>query len=111
MAHCSNPDPMTTKTTAPKFGAPEVTPCTKKTPPPALPTTEGTGGVVLCRPANDSNGGNGAGANGAAMPKAQLSSLIKSAPDILREDAGLSRDLNRRPQDSWALFLNSFDDV
>ena len=37
--------------------------------------------------------------------RAQLSSLIKSARDIMRKDAGLSGDLDRLPQLSWILFL------
>lgn len=41
---------------------------------------------------------NGALANGSATSKAQLSSLIKSARDIMRKDAGLNGDLDRLPQ-------------
>ncbi len=37
--------------------------------------------------------------------KASLSSLIKSARDIMRKDAGLNGDLDRLPQLSWILFL------
>ncbi len=107
---------MTPKTIAPKSTGPEVTRGKKITPPPALLTIEGTGGVVVRRPLNDSDGGssggtNGVATNGAASSKAQLASLVKSAPDIVREEAGLNGDLNRSAQHSWSLFLNSFDDV
>ncbi len=54
---------------------------------------------------------NGALANGSATSKAQLSSLIKSARDIMRKDAGLNGDLDRLPQLSWVLFLKCFDDL
>ena len=37
--------------------------------------------------------------------RTQLSSLIKSARDIMRKDAGLNGDLDRLPQLSWILFL------
>jgi len=50
-------------------------------------------------------------ANGGATSKAQLSSLIKSARDIMRKDAGLNGDLDRLPQLSWVLFLKCFDDL
>ena len=43
--------------------------------------------------------------------RAQLSSLIKSARDIMRKDAGLSGDLDRLPQLSWILFLKTYDDL
>jgi type I restriction enzyme M protein len=43
--------------------------------------------------------------------RAQLSSLIKSARDIMRKDAGLSSDLDRLPQLSWILFLKTYDDL
>src|SRR5450759_1294159 len=39
----------------------------------------------------------------------QLSSIIKSARDIMRKDAGLNGDLDRLPQLSWILFLKCFD--
>ena len=42
-------------------------------------------------------------------PKAQLSSTIKSARDIMRKDAGLNGDLDRIPQLAWLLFLKAFD--
>src|SRR5712692_2905331 len=51
------------------------------------------------------------GANGNTTSKAQLSSLIKSARDIMRKDAGLNGDLDRLPQLSWVLFLKCFDDL
>jgi type I restriction enzyme M protein len=41
----------------------------------------------------------------------QLSSLIKSARDIMRKDAGLNGDLDRLPQLSWMLFLKCYDDL
>ncbi len=50
------------------------------------------------------------GANGSTS-RAQLSSLIKSARDIMRKDAGLNGDLDRLPQLSWILFLKCFDDL
>jgi type I restriction enzyme M protein len=43
--------------------------------------------------------------------KASLSSLIKSARDIMRKDAGLNGDLDRLPQLSWLLFLKCYDDL
>jgi type I restriction enzyme M protein len=43
--------------------------------------------------------------------KASLSSLIKSARDIMRKDAGLNGDLDRLPQLSWILFLKRYDDL
>src|SRR4051812_27342245 len=46
-----------------------------------------------------------------ATSKQQLSSVIKSARDIMRKDAGLNGDLDRLPQLSWVLFLKSFDDL
>jgi len=56
-------------------------------------------------PANGGANGNG------QTSKAQLSSLIKSARDIMRKDAGLNGDLDRLPQFSWVLFLKCFDDL
>ena len=50
------------------------------------------------------------GGNGSTT-KSQLSSLIKSARDIMRKDAGLNGDLDRLPQLSWVLFLKCFDDL
>ena len=50
----------------------------------------------------------------AAEPKttqAQLSSIIKSARDLMRKDAGLSGELDRLPQLSWVLFLKCYDDL
>src|SRR5262245_43685679 len=44
-------------------------------------------------------------------PKAQLSSTIKAARDIMRKDAGLSGELDRIPQLAWILFLKCFDDT
>lgn len=43
--------------------------------------------------------------------RTQLSSLIKSARDIMRKDAGLNGDLDRLPQLSWVLFLKCYDDL
>lgn len=43
--------------------------------------------------------------------RTQLSSLIKSARDIMRKDAGLNGDLDRLPQLSWLLFLKCYDDL
>ncbi len=53
---------------------------------------------------------NGTPTNGATS-KQQLSSVIKSARDIMRKDAGLNGDLDRLPQLSWILFLKSYDDL
>ncbi len=46
-----------------------------------------------------------------ANSRAQLSSIIKSARDIMRKDAGLSGELDRLPQLSWILFLKTYDDL
>ena len=43
--------------------------------------------------------------------KDSLSSLIKSARDIMRKVAGLNGDLDRLPQLSWILFLKCYDDL
>ena len=43
--------------------------------------------------------------------RTQLSSVIKSARDIMRKDAGLNGDLDRLPQLSWILFLKCYDDL
>ena len=43
--------------------------------------------------------------------KAQLSSAIRRARDIMRKDAGLNGDLDRIPQLSWIMFLKCFDDM
>jgi len=43
--------------------------------------------------------------------RAQLSSIIKSARDLMRKDAGLSGELDRLPQLSWVLFLKCYDDL
>jgi len=45
------------------------------------------------------------------LDKQSLSSIIKSARDIMRKDAGLSTDVDRIPQLSWILFLKAFDDL
>jgi hypothetical protein len=84
---------------------PEVWAYEKETPMSTLPTMEGTGEAEFHRPTNDSNGGNNGAADGAATPQAQLSSLFESAPDIMRDDAGLNGDQDRLPQLSWTLFL------
>ncbi len=41
----------------------------------------------------------------------QLSSIIKSARDLMRKDAGLNGDLDRLPQLTWVLFLKCYDDL
>ena len=51
------------------------------------------------------------GESGKHNTKASLSSLIKSARDIMRKDAGLNGDLDRLPQLSWILFLKCYDDL
>jgi len=43
--------------------------------------------------------------------RSQLSSLIKSARDIMRKDSGLNGDLDRLPQLSWIMFLKCYDDL
>ncbi|MGV1010582.1 MAG: N-6 DNA methylase [Dermatophilaceae bacterium] len=42
-------------------------------------------------------------------PQAKLASVIKSARDSMRKDAGLNGDLDRIPQLAWLLFLKAFD--
>jgi type I restriction enzyme M protein len=42
-------------------------------------------------------------------PQAKLSSVIKSARDAMRKDAGLNGDIDRIPQLAWLLFLKAFD--
>jgi type I restriction enzyme M protein len=42
-------------------------------------------------------------------PQAKLGSVIKSARDAMRKDAGLNGDLDRIPQLAWLLFLKAFD--
>jgi type I restriction enzyme M protein len=39
-----------------------------------------------------------------------LESIIKSARDLMRKDAGLNTDVDRIPQLAWMLFLKCFDD-
>jgi type I restriction enzyme M protein len=41
----------------------------------------------------------------------QLSTLIKSARDILRKDKGLNGDIDRLPLLTWVMFLKFFDDL
>ena len=41
----------------------------------------------------------------------QLSSIIKSARDIMRKDKGLSGDLDRLPMLTWIMFLKFLDDM
>jgi len=48
---------------------------------------------------------------GPQATRVQLSSIIKSARDKMRKDAGLSGDLDRLPQLSWLLFLKCYDDL
>lgn len=48
----------------------------------------------------------------AALPvsrQSKLASVIKSARDAMRKDAGLNGDLDRIPQLAWLLFLKAFD--
>jgi type I restriction enzyme M protein len=51
--------------------------------------------------------------DGAAAPSTpqRLSSLIKSARDIMRKDKGLSGDLDRLPMLTWIMFLKFMDDM
>jgi type I restriction enzyme M protein len=44
-------------------------------------------------------------------PEARLASVIKTARDTMRKDAGLNGDLDRIPQIAWLLFLKAFDDL
>jgi type I restriction enzyme M protein len=44
----------------------------------------------------------------ATTSRARLASIIKSARDTMRKDAGLNGDLDRLPQLSWLLFLKAF---
>src|SRR5260221_6653509 len=44
-----------------------------------------------------------------ASPQAKLATVIKSARDAMRKDAGLNGDLDRIPQLAWLLFLKAFD--
>lgn len=44
------------------------------------------------------------------MDAHSLRSIIKSARDLMRKDAGLNTDVDRIPQIAWILFLKSFDD-
>src|SRR5947209_9714987 len=48
-------------------------------------------------------------ANTPTSPQAKLASVIKSARDAMRKDAGLNGDLDRIPQLAWMLFLKAFD--
>src|SRR5580692_706440 len=45
----------------------------------------------------------------AGTSRARLGSIIKTARDIMRKDAGLNGDLDRLPLLSWLLFLRAFD--
>ncbi|MER5929360.1 N-6 DNA methylase [Streptomyces sp. NPDC002054] len=45
-----------------------------------------------------------------ATTQARLASLIKSARDTMRKDAGMNGDLDRLPQLSWLLFLKAFEE-
>ncbi|MGW4065339.1 N-6 DNA methylase [Amycolatopsis sp. NPDC004747] len=45
----------------------------------------------------------------ATTSRSRLASVIKSARDTMRKDAGLNGDLDRLPQLSWLLFLKAFD--
>ncbi|MGW3506844.1 type I restriction-modification system subunit M [Streptomyces sp. NPDC000994] len=46
----------------------------------------------------------------AGTSRTRLASLIKSARDTMRKDAGMNGDLDRLPQLSWLLFLKAFDE-
>src|SRR5262245_60092755 len=45
----------------------------------------------------------------ATTPQAKLTSVIKTARDAMRKDAGLNGDLDRSAQLAWLLFLKAFD--
>ncbi|MBD0694726.1 class I SAM-dependent DNA methyltransferase [Streptomyces sp. CBMA123] len=49
-------------------------------------------------------------AEAAATSRTRLASLIKSARDTMRKDAGMNGDLDRLPQLSWLLFLKAFEE-
>jgi type I restriction enzyme M protein len=44
------------------------------------------------------------------MDSQSLRSIIKSARDLMRKDAGLNTDVDRIPQLAWIMFLKCFDD-
>jgi type I restriction enzyme M protein len=44
------------------------------------------------------------------MDAQSLRSIIKSARDLMRKDAGLNTDVDRIPQLAWIMFLKCFDD-
>lgn len=44
-------------------------------------------------------------------PQLRLASVIKTARDVMRKDAGLNGDLDRIPQLAWLLFLKAFDGI
>ena len=44
-----------------------------------------------------------------ATAQAKLSSVIKTARDTMRKDAGLNGDVDRIPQLAWLLFLKAYD--
>lgn len=48
-------------------------------------------------------------AQAAGTSRARLGSVIKTARNIMRKDAGLNGDLDRLPLLSWLLFLRAFD--
>lgn len=60
--------------------------------------------VPLELPATNGNGR-------APVTAQQLSSLIKSARDIMRKDKGLNGDLDRLPMLTWVMFLKFLDDM
>ena len=48
-------------------------------------------------------------ASATGTSRARLGSIVKTARDIMRKDAGLNGDLDRLPLLSWLLFLRAFD--
>jgi len=68
-------------------------------------------GYLSPRPPSPETTVSGEGGRGGEVTRAQLSSIIKSARDKMRKDAGLNGDLDRLPQLSWLLFLKCYDDL
>src|SRR6476469_2859952 len=54
---------------------------------------------------------NGSASTSALTTAQRLSSLIKSARDVMRKDKGLSGDLDRLPMLTWIMFLKFMDDM
>ncbi len=70
-----------------------------------MPSPSSSGGSTVPRIASVP------GSKNTTTPEARLTSIIKTARDIMRKDAGLNGDLDRIPQIAWLLFLKAFDDL